>query len=783
MRWFSIRSLRLKLVLLAAVSAGVAVLLACISFITSDLALLRNAKRQQLQAQADMLSLASSTKLARGDDAAARLLLSKLVDHPSLDAAALYDVSGEKVAEFLRAGEPTFGPRAPAMLGDRYSDRGQLEHIRIVMGSGGPLGVLALRANMRDINNQLYDYRFIVIWVIGCSMLVATALASVLQGRISRPILELAKAADQITERDDYSLRVVPPSEDVTGHLYVAFNQMLDRIEASDRALLVAHDELEQRVADRTAELSQEIAERKRIGDDLVRAKDAAESASRAKSEFLANMSHEIRTPLNAILGFADLLRRGIETSEMERREYLETIHKSGGHLLSVINDILDLSKIEAGQLQIEQLRCCPERIIAEAVSVLRGRAREKNLSLEYQWSEPVPESIVTDPARLRQLLLNVIGNAIKFTEEGGVQVVAQIIPADTPKLVIDVIDTGVGIPQAKLAQIFEPFCQADTSVTRRFGGTGLGLTICRRLARALGGGISVQSGVGKGSIFTIAIDAGTIGRFRPPIGPDANDVPAGIAGNPQSAILNPQSLAGRRILVADDGDSNRRLIQVVLGRAGAEIVMAANGRQAVEITARERVDLILMDMQMPVLDGYAAAKEIRASGIETPIIALTAHAMKGDREKCLAAGCTGYVTKPIDLDRLAVNVSEWLSGGELPAAKQSHRGESTLDAPLKSTLPMDDLEFREIVAEFVVRLHEKLSAMNAALAGGNYAELKALAHWLQGAGGTAGFAPLTAAATRLGAAASEANAARVRAGLAELDGLAARIDGAAAAV
>ena len=780
MRWFPfpIRSLRLKLVLLAAVSAGVAVLLACISFITSDLSLLRNAKRQQLHAQADMLSLAASTKLARGDDVAARLLLSKLVDHPSLDAAALYDLSGEKVAEFLRAGEPTFGLRAPDMLGDRYSDRGQLEHIRVVTGQTGPLGVLALRANMRDINNQIYDYRYIVIWVIGCSMLVATALAGVLQGRISRPILELAKAADQITERDDYSLRVVPPSEDVTGHLYVAFNQMLDRIEASDRALVVAHDELEQRVADRTAELSQEIAERKRIGEDLVRAKDAAESASRAKSEFLANMSHEIRTPLNAILGFADLLRRGMESGEAERREYLETIHSSGGHLLGVINDILDLSKIEAGQLQVEQLRCCPARIIAEAVSVLRVRAREKNLSLEYHWSGPVPESIVTDPARLRQLLLNVIGNAIKFTENGGVQVVAQIIRADTPKLVIDVIDTGIGIPQDKLAQIFEPFCQADTSVTRRFGGTGLGLTICRRLARALGGGISVQSGVGNGSIFTIAIDAGAIGRFRLGGGPNADLIQSGsAASSPQ-----PISLTGRRILVADDGDSNRRLIQIVLGRAGAEIVTASNGRQAVELAAREKLDLILMDMQMPVMDGYVAARTIRETGIKTPIIALTAHAMKGDREKCLTAGCTGYITKPIDLDRLAASVSEWLSGSQAqPLALPG--GESAPDAPLASTLPVDDTEFREIVAEFVARFHDKLAEMNAALAGSNYAELRLLAHWLKGAGGTAGFASLTAAATRLEAAASERNASRARAGLAELDGLAARIDSALAAV
>ena len=773
MTWIPHRSLRLKLVLLAAISAGVAVLLACLSFIRNDLALMHKAGVAKLEAEADLLELASRPILRSARNAAAHELLAELGDHPSINAAALYNSTGAIIAEFRREGEPPCSYGAPTQSGVGRGRKQQLEHVRPVIADGQPVGVLYLRANMDELNQQRHDYRFIVLWVVCCSMLVATALAFVLQRRISRPILDLAEAADRVTEQGDYSLRVTPPSDDVIGHLYVAFNQMLDRIEVSDRALKVAHDELEQRVASRTAELMQEIVERKRVQEDLVRAKNLAESASRSKSEFLANMSHEIRTPLNAILGFTDLLRRGVVSSESERREYLETIHRSGNHLLSVINDILDLSKIEAGQLQVEQLPCSPSQIIAEVISVLRVRAREKNLSLDYHWTGPVPESIVTDPARLRQLFLNVVGNAVKFTEQGGVQVVAQIVNGNTPKLVVDVIDTGVGIPQHKLTRIFDPFCQADSSVTRRFGGTGLGLTICRRLARALGGGISVQSDVGKGSIFTIAVDTGPIEKFRAEGSPESD---LRKSSEQVEAGAPSLSLQGRRILIADDGDSNRRLIEVVLKRAGAEVFTASNGRQAVDAAAETTFDLILMDMQMPVMDGYCATSALRERGVQIPIVALTAHAMKGDREKCLAAGCTGYLTKPIELDRLASAVSDWLKPSASISAADAQSKDDHLSAAIASTLPIDDPEFREIVEEFIARFVDKLSEMHAALASSNFAELKNLAHWLKGSGGSAGFPVLSTAAARLEEALAENNAVLVRAGLAELDGLAARL-------
>jgi signal transduction histidine kinase/AmiR/NasT family two-component response regulator len=771
------RSLRLKLVILAAISAGVAVLLACLSFIRNDLQLMRHAKVRQLDAQADLLGLASGPALADRDRAAAQRLLDELIDHPSIDAAALYDRDGKKLAEFLRTGQPPCSPEASKSIGSAYVNLDQLEHAGTIAFSGGPIGTLYLRANMDDINQQLRDYRFIVIWVVSCSMLVATALSFVLQRRISRPILDLAEAADKVTEQGDYSIRVASHNEDAIGHLFEAFNHMLDRIEVSDRALKAAHDELEQRVEHRTAELMKEIVERRKIEEDLVRAKESAEKANRAKSEFLANMSHEIRTPLNAILGFADLMRRNAEISAKERREYLETIHRSGEHLLSLINDVLDLSKIEAGQLHVEQIRCSPARILAETISLLRVRAKEKGLSLEYRWSGPVPEAIISDPARLRQILFNVIGNAIKFTERGGVQVVAQIVSGDeseTARLVIDVIDTGVGIAPDKLSQIFEPFYQADTSVTRRFGGTGLGLTICQRLARALGGGVSVQSRVHEGSVFTIAVDAGPLSEIKLLEGPTGDISPHKPVVDADERV----SLAGSRILVADDGDSNRKLIQIVLERAGAKVTTASHGREAVDAALDGEFDVILMDMQMPVMDGYGAAQALRERQVTTPIIALTAHAMKGDREKCMAAGCTDYLTKPIEPTQLVAAVACWLAAPQQEAKARDDEStrRTALGGPLVSSLPMSDPDFREIVEEFVDRFREKLAQMHAAAGSQNYQQLQALAHWLRGAGGTAGFKILSTVATRLQEAITGGDDAGVRGALAELEGLSGRI-------
>ncbi len=442
-------------------------------------------------------------------------------------------------------------------------------------------GALMLRTNMGEPQSQLYDCVKISLFVLVLSLNVAVFITGWMQKAVSQPIRELAKTARRISEDGDYSVRSCWVSRDEIGELYRAFNLMLGQIEASEAALQAAHGELEGRVQIRTAELQNEIFEREKIQADLEHARDAAESANHSKSQFLANMSHEIRTPLNAVLGFTDLLQMGGDDGDpAKRQEYLGLIHTSGEHLLGLINDILDLSKIESGKLQIERVACSPQQILAEVISVLRVRANEKGIALEYAWERGVPQAVEADPQRLRQLLVNLVGNAIKFTAKGYVRVVGRIVRNDDSALLaFDVIDTGVGIPKEKFEAIFDPFVQADNSVTRKFGGTGLGLAICRRIVEAMGGTLTLRSEVGKGTVFTATAEV-KASPEAPLADASLSDV---ITATSRKALPAAVEVPCGRVLVVEDGDTNRKLIDLVLRRAGLEVVTAENGKLGVE--------------------------------------------------------------------------------------------------------------------------------------------------------------------------------------------------------
>lgn len=411
----------------------------------------------------------------------------------------------------------------------------------------------------------------------------------------------------------------------------------------------------------------------------------AAEAADRAKTNFLTNVSHELRTPLTAILGYADLLTAP-DLSTDQRAEFVQQVRRSGRHLLALINDLLDISRIETGELTITPRPSSPMQLLEEVTSMARPQIAGRPIRLETSIVLPIPETVHLDPDRVRQVLMSLLGNAIKFTEHGSVTLRMSLVAGAAPMLRFEISDTGPGIDPSRLEAMFETFSQRDASAARRHSGLGTGLPLARRLVTALGGRMEVESGVGVGSTFIVELPTGPLDavpmrtRIRHDDGMnEALRIPS------DAPAKDAQPLAGRRILFVEDGPDNRRLVCFHLHRAGASVETAENGRQghdAALAASRDGrpFDVVFMDMQMPDMDGYTATSLLRSEGYRGPVVALTAHAMTGDRERCLRAGCNDYLSKPIDRETLIAVARRWCDHAAAPTSERVADGTRTRD-------------------------------------------------------------------------------------------------------
>jgi signal transduction histidine kinase/ActR/RegA family two-component response regulator len=481
-------------------------------------------------------------------------------------------------------------------------------------------------------------------WKILMSAMLTVALAAILSIPFSRTLvrpLQRLVAGTQAITAGDLGHRIETDGPVEFAGVADAFNRMSSSLAASSSV----RDQLER---------------------DLRAAKERADEANRAKSVFLANMSHELRTPLNAIIGFTDHLLEPNLTAR-EQGEAIQIIAHSGRHLLDIISDVLDISKIEAGRLEVERITCSPLELVEEVRSLIARQASTRGLFFSVEFDGPLPESIRSDPTRVRQILINLLGNAVKFTKDGGIRLIVSLTGEEGPEgrlLRFAVHDTGVGIEDEQRDRLFAPFTQADASMTRQYGGTGLGLAISKRLANLLGGDVSVRSTFGQGSTFTLTVSTGPLEGVRLLEG--LSDAVADIATGAKDLRVE-ESLSGLRILVAEDNAVNQRVILALLRKLGAEITIVENGQLAIE---RARVGsanglpfhVILMDMQMPFVDGLTATRALRAEGVDIPIIAVTANALASDRDACLAAGCDDYVSKPIHRATLLQVIHKCLS-------------------------------------------------------------------------------------------------------------------------
>ncbi|MFH0783595.1 MAG: ATP-binding protein [Pseudomonadota bacterium] len=646
-------SIRIKLYIIVLLASALALLMASSASFFIQQHLIKKQLRDEIQTLADVISENSRAGLVFEDRKALSAILHSLVAKKSITEAKIFGKNGDLYAEYpindSGVGQDKHRDVNFNLSGLRFN-RDHAELFQPIILDNELVGKLFIDVSLGEMRNNTLAIAALMCGVLLVAVCLAMLMASKLLKSIIHPIIKLSELTKTISREKNYHVRATVSGEDELAQLAVGFNKMIEQIEKRDAYL-------EEQVAARTKDLELQKV-------DLLEAKGKAEAANRAKSQFLANMSHEIRTPMNAILGMTHLARETRDEGQQQR--FLGTVQKSAESLLGILNDILDFSKIEAGQMQFDYRSFRLDQLLESLVSTMSIPANEKGLQLQVVKAAELPAAIIGDDLRLQQILLNLVGNAIKFTAVGSVTIEVQ--PALSRyvegkiSVHFSVADTGIGIAPEKQAEVFSSFQQADTSYSRQYGGTGLGLTISRQLTELMGGSMWVESRINVGSTFHFVLD------FLPGPAEEANPVPAsGDASDPE--------VRGLTILVVDDNEVNRDVVRMFLEK-NHRVVSAGNGLEALEIIGEQPFDVVLMDVQMPLMDGLTTTTIIRSLergrplsqklpielvralagrllGRHMPIIAITAHAMGGDREMCLAAGMDSYITKPFHAAQL----------------------------------------------------------------------------------------------------------------------------------